>query len=66
MIQIVMMCSVVYVAGGYHMVPDSLPYLRDLVDFFMLWLAITSSMLATIASIQVAKKWLTDFLLRNR
>lgn len=39
---IITLCSVVYVFGGYHMVPSSLPYLSDVVDSFMILLAIGS------------------------
>jgi hypothetical protein len=59
MASIIALCSFVYVVGGYHMVPTSLPYLRDLVDCFMIGLAIASF-------VQAVKESLIDFLLRNR
>jgi hypothetical protein len=39
---IICVCSSIYVFGGYHMVPASLPYLRDVVDAFMVLVAFTS------------------------
>jgi hypothetical protein len=39
---IILVCSSIYVFGGYHMVPASLPYLRDVVDASMVLIAFAS------------------------
>jgi hypothetical protein len=42
---IIALLSMAYVMGGYQMIPDSLPYLRDVIDLCIGGMFVTSILL---------------------